>query len=61
MAHDHQHAHGVGPETQSSALKTALILIVAFMAAEVVTGILASSLALLSDAAHMPRDRRTAR
>jgi cobalt-zinc-cadmium efflux system protein len=56
MAHDHQHAHGVSPETQSSALKTALALIVAFMVAEVVAGILASSLALLSDAAHMLTD-----
>ena len=56
MAHDHQHAHGVSAETQSSALKTALILIVAFMLAEVVAGILASSLALLSDAAHMLTD-----
>src|SRR5262249_24958952 len=56
MAHDHQHAHGISPETQSSALKTALALIVAFMIAEVVAGILASSLALLSDAAHMLTD-----
>jgi cobalt-zinc-cadmium efflux system protein len=56
MAHDHQHAHGVSPETQSSALKTALALIVSFMVAEVVAGILASSLALLSDAAHMLTD-----
>jgi cobalt-zinc-cadmium efflux system protein len=56
MAHDHQHAHGLSPETQSSALTTALALIVAFMVAEVVAGILASSLALLSDAAHMLTD-----
>ena len=56
MPHDHQHAHGVSADTQRSALKTALILIVAFMLAEVVAGILASSLALLSDSAHMLTD-----
>lgn len=40
----------------SRGLKIALALIVAFMAAEVVFGLLASSLALLSDAAHMLTD-----
>jgi len=38
------------------ALRVALCLIVGFMAAEVVAGVLASSLALLSDAAHMLTD-----
>jgi cobalt-zinc-cadmium efflux system protein len=38
------------------ALKLALALIGAFMAAEVLAGVLASSLALLSDAAHMLTD-----
>jgi cobalt-zinc-cadmium efflux system protein len=38
------------------ALKAALALILGFMAAEVTAGILASSLALLSDAAHMLTD-----
>ena len=38
------------------ALTIALILILAFMAVEVVVGILASSLALISDAAHMLTD-----
>ena len=43
-----------GPERR--ALTLALILILAFMAVEVVVGILASSLALISDAAHMLTD-----
>ncbi|MFZ0089068.1 MAG: cation diffusion facilitator family transporter [Solirubrobacteraceae bacterium] len=56
MAHDHQHAHGPSRETERPALKRALALIVAFMLAEVTAGVLASSLALLSDAAHMLTD-----
>ena len=44
------------PSADRRALKVALALIVAFMAVEVVAGILASSLALLSDAAHMLTD-----
>lgn len=51
----HGHAHGTGV-TDARALKLALTLILAFMAAEVVAGIVASSLALLSDAAHMLTD-----
>jgi cobalt-zinc-cadmium efflux system protein len=54
MAHDH--AHHAHRDADRRALKWALTLIVAFMAAEVVAGILASSLALLSDAAHMLTD-----
>jgi len=42
--------------TDARALTIALALILAFMAAEVVTGILAHSLALLSDAGHMLTD-----
>ena len=52
-AHDHFHH---GREADQSALKTALALILAFMVAEVAVGVLASSLALLSDAAHMLTD-----
>lgn len=52
----HEHAHGASREADSHALKKALALIVAFMAVEVAAGILASSLALLSDAAHMLTD-----
>ena len=49
------HAHG-GRAADREALKAALALIVAFMAAEVAAGVIASSLALLSDAAHMLTD-----
>ena len=58
MAHDHSHHHHHGPsrETERAALKAALALIVTFMLAEVTVGVLASSLALLSDAAHMLTD-----
>jgi cobalt-zinc-cadmium efflux system protein len=54
MAHDHHgHDHGVGAETQVRPLAVALALILAFMAVEVAIAIVAHSLALLSDAAHM--------
>src|SRR6202012_3858903 len=60
MAHDPSHHgdHHPGPsrETERGALKAALALIVIFMLAEVTAGVLASSLALLSDAAHMLTD-----
>src|SRR3989442_546053 len=55
MVHRHRlHEEGVG--TGRRALERALLLILGFMAAEVVAGILAHSLALLSDAAHMLTD-----
>ena len=62
--HDHAHGHAHGPGghvhlragTDARALKTALALIVTFMAAELAAGIVAHSLALLSDAAHMLTD-----
>ncbi len=57
--HDHgraEHAHGVGEDPDTKRLAVALALIVGFMAVEVVVGILADSLALLSDAAHMLTD-----
>jgi cobalt-zinc-cadmium efflux system protein len=53
MAHHHGHDHGVGADTEARPLAVALALILAFMAAEVVLGVVADSLALLSDAAHM--------
>jgi cobalt-zinc-cadmium efflux system protein len=65
MAHAHDHAghtHGhaghahARAATDARALTIALTLILAFMGAEVVAGIVASSLALLSDAAHMLTD-----
>jgi cobalt-zinc-cadmium efflux system protein len=52
----HMHGIGAGRGAERGALKTALALIVAFMVVEVVIGILAHSLALLSDAAHMLTD-----
>jgi cobalt-zinc-cadmium efflux system protein len=51
MAHELSHR-----EADRGALRSALVLIAAFMVAEVVAGVLASSLALLSDAAHMLTD-----
>lgn len=60
-AHEHSHArgehsHGVSENADTKRLSVALALIVGFMAVEVVVGILAHSLALLSDAAHMLTD-----
>jgi cobalt-zinc-cadmium efflux system protein len=54
--HAHGHAHPVTAETNTRRLLVALGLIVALMAGEIVTGILAHSLALLSDAGHMLTD-----
>ena len=53
--HHHGHAHPRGTADRRR-LQIALALILGFMAVEVVAGILASSLALLSDAAHMLTD-----
>ncbi|MET7474065.1 cation diffusion facilitator family transporter [Streptomyces sp. NPDC005648] len=50
------HSHGVSADADRRWLATALALIAAFMAVEVVIGIMASSLALISDAAHMLTD-----
>lgn len=56
-SHDHHgHDHGVSAETAIRPLAVALALIVAFMAAEIVLAVVAHSLALLSDAAHMLLD-----
>ncbi|MBV8990815.1 MAG: cation transporter [Solirubrobacterales bacterium] len=52
----HEHAHGSSRDADSRALKQALTVIVVFMAVEVAAGVVASSLALLSDAAHMLTD-----
>jgi cobalt-zinc-cadmium efflux system protein len=53
--HHHHHHHHV-PTGDTRRLGAALGLILSFMLAEVVAGILADSLALLSDAAHMLTD-----
>ncbi|MFJ9901817.1 cation diffusion facilitator family transporter [Streptomyces sp. NPDC101152] len=50
------HSHGVSADADRRWLGTALALIAAFMAVEVVVGIMAGSLALISDAAHMLTD-----
>jgi len=50
----HDHAHG--GEEDARRIGLALALILAFMAGEIVAGVLAHSLALLSDAAHMLTD-----
>ena len=66
MAHSHAHGGhatraghargGASRERERRALTVTLALIVAFMVVEVVVAVLASSLALLSDAAHMLTD-----
>jgi cobalt-zinc-cadmium efflux system protein len=62
-AHDHGshhhhagHSHGVSAEADRRYLTIAFVLIVGFMAFEIVIGVVAHSLALLSDAAHMLTD-----
>ncbi|MFG2224597.1 cation diffusion facilitator family transporter [Streptomyces sp. NPDC048644] len=54
--HSHSHSHTVAPDADRRWLRAALVLITAFMAVEVVIGVLARSLALISDAAHMLTD-----
>ncbi len=50
------HSHAVSSDADRSRLTLALALIVAFMAVEVAAGVVAHSLALLSDAGHMLTD-----
>ena len=52
----HGHAHSHEQSSDARRIAIALGLILAFMAGDVVAGILADSLALLSDAAHMLAD-----
>jgi cobalt-zinc-cadmium efflux system protein len=58
--HDHDagggHAHGVSADSDARWLLVALLINFGFMVVEVVVGLLANSLALLSDAAHMLTD-----
>jgi cobalt-zinc-cadmium efflux system protein len=54
--HGHAHVHRVDPNADRRRLVLGLVLLVAFMACEVVAGIVARSLALLSDAGHMLTD-----
>lgn len=55
-AHSHAHEHGSGPGSDRRHLLAALLLLAAFMLAEVITALLSGSLALLSDAGHMLSD-----
>jgi cobalt-zinc-cadmium efflux system protein len=54
--HHHDHSHAVSADADRRKLAIALALIVGFMCVEVAVGIIADSLALLSDAAHMLTD-----
>lgn len=54
--HGHSHSHTLSTDADARRLWVALALILAFMVGEVVTGVLAHSLALLSDAGHMLTD-----
>ncbi|SDO60467.1 cobalt-zinc-cadmium efflux system protein [Nakamurella panacisegetis] len=50
------HGHGVAPDADRRYLTGALALIVAFLITEVVVGLIAGSLALITDAGHMLTD-----
>jgi cobalt-zinc-cadmium efflux system protein len=60
MAHTHEghegHSHGVNADADRRYLAIGLALLVGFMLVEVVVGVIASSLALISDAGHMLTD-----
>ena len=56
MAHDHAHTHAFSPAADRRWLGVALGIVLSFMVVEVVAGVIADSLALLSDAAHMLTD-----
>lgn len=53
---EHGHGHGVSARADRKWLTAALVLIVTFMVGEVVVGLVAGSLALISDAGHMLTD-----
>ncbi|WP_235497408.1 cation transporter, partial [Aeromicrobium sp. Leaf272] len=58
MGHGHAHGHAGGPASgrHRGRLTVVFVIIAAFFVVELVYGILASSLALLSDAGHMAAD-----
>ncbi len=56
MRHHHSHSSSLTGEADAGRLRIALALILAFMAVEVAVGVIAHSLALLSDASHMLTD-----
>ncbi|MQA91008.1 MAG: cation diffusion facilitator family transporter [Gemmatimonas sp.] len=58
MGAGHHHGHGHDPSTRKGARRLAivLILVLVYMAAEVIGGLLTNSLALIADAGHMLSD-----
>src|SRR5688500_15911258 len=56
VGHHHDHSHAVSSHADRKWLGVALGIVLAFMCVEVVAGVIADSLALLSDAAHMLTD-----
>ena len=56
QGHGHGHGHAVSAAADKKLLGGALALIVGFMIAEVIVGLAAGSLALVTDAAHMLTD-----
>src|SRR5699024_7561131 len=54
--HHRDHSHGASRDADRRFLAIALALLLAFMGCEVAIGIIASSLALISDAGHMLTD-----
>ena len=50
--HFHNHSHAVDSDVASGHLKVSLILNLCFALAEIVIGLLANSMAILSDAVH---------
>jgi len=56
MAHDHAHSHAELRRKGRRRLVWTLVLVVGYMGAEIVGGLLTGSLALLADAAHMASD-----
>jgi len=55
-SHDHDHAHGVAPDADLRWLAVALAILAGFCLVELAGGLVANSVALLSDAAHMATD-----
>ncbi|MDZ7829012.1 MAG: cation diffusion facilitator family transporter [Halofilum sp. (in: g-proteobacteria)] len=56
MQHDHSHGHSHGAGTDRARVLWAMLLTGGFMGVEVVGGLIAGSLALIADAAHMLTD-----
>jgi len=54
--HEHHHSHGPPSDSDEWRVASACVIIVLFMALQVVGGVLSGSLALLADAGHMVSD-----